>query len=112
MFALLIHSFKFFRSEFYEFCMDERLGTHLNAPSMYLHRNESLNADKIPLEMLVAVKGSFEANEAESNRLVRYVQLIKAFAPVFPSFSRHRGLKARNAGWRPQFRHLDFERPQ
>ncbi len=29
----------FSRSEFYEFCMDEKFGTHVNAPSMYLPMN-------------------------------------------------------------------------
>ena len=37
--------------------MDERLGTHLNAPSMYQHHNGSLTADKIPLHNLVQVPG-------------------------------------------------------
>jgi hypothetical protein len=56
--AQLLFSLSHFRSEFYEFCMDEKLGTHLNAPSMYQHHNGSLTADRLPVEMLVRVKGS------------------------------------------------------
>eukprot|EP00095_Tigriopus_kingsejongensis_P003730 maker-scaffold357_size197762-snap-gene-0.44 protein:Tk03730 transcript:maker-scaffold357_size197762-snap-gene-0.44-mRNA-1 annotation:"hypothetical protein BN940_13346" len=44
-----------FRSEYFEFCMDERLGTHINAPKMYHHLNGSLTTDHIPLERLVNV---------------------------------------------------------
>lgn len=41
------------RSEYYEFCMDEKLGTHLNAPSMYQHREGTMTAEALPLSMLV-----------------------------------------------------------
>ncbi len=38
--------------------MDEKLGTHLNAPSMYQHRrNGTVTADKLPLDVLVRVRG-------------------------------------------------------
>ncbi|TRY68783.1 hypothetical protein TCAL_03069, partial [Tigriopus californicus] len=44
-----------FRSEYFEFCMDERLGTHINAPKMYHHINGSFSTDHIPLERLINV---------------------------------------------------------
>lgn len=43
------------RSEYFEFCMDERLGTHINAPKMYHHINGSFSTDHIPLERLLNV---------------------------------------------------------
>ena len=46
-----------FRSEYYEFCMDEKLGTHLNAPSMYQHRDGTMTAEALPLSMLVRAQG-------------------------------------------------------
>ena len=49
----------FSRSEFYEFCMDEMLGTHVNAPSMYLPLNHSLTADNLPLRLMVNVPGQY-----------------------------------------------------
>ena len=47
----------FCRSEYYEFCMDEKLGTHLNAPSMYQHREGTMTAEALPLSMLVRAQG-------------------------------------------------------
>ena len=44
----------FFRSEFYDLCMGEKLGTHINAPSTFQHyRNKSWSVDQIPIEFLV-----------------------------------------------------------
>jgi len=44
------------RSEYYDFCMGEKQGTHINAPSTYHHyRNGSLTVDKLPVSYLVHV---------------------------------------------------------
>ena len=39
------------RAEQYDFCISEKLGTHINAPSTYLKNNQSV--DRIPLHFLV-----------------------------------------------------------
>ena len=52
--------FYFFRSEFYDFCMGEKLGTHINAPSTYQHyRNGSWSVDQIPINFLVNIPSKY-----------------------------------------------------
>ena len=54
------HCFFDFRSEFYDFCMGEKLGTHINAPSTYQHyRNGSWSVDQIPINFLVNVPSKY-----------------------------------------------------
>ena len=52
--------------------MDEKLGTHLNAPAMYLHLNGTQTTDKLPLEILVNVPG----------RSMIFQALVKTAVPV------------------------------
>ena len=50
-----------FRSEFFDFCMGEKQGTHINAPSTYHHyQNGSLTVDKLPVSSLVHIPGKFK----------------------------------------------------
>ena len=42
--------------------MDEKLGTHLNAPSMYQHREGTMTAEALPLSMLVRAQGQPRVN--------------------------------------------------
>ena len=48
------------RAEQYDFCISEKLGTHINAPSTYLKNNQSV--DRIPLHFLVHLPGLCKAN--------------------------------------------------
>jgi hypothetical protein len=50
------------RSEYFDFCSSEKLGTHINAPRTYQHNaNHSQTVDRIPLNHLVNLPGGAHA---------------------------------------------------
>ena len=60
---IFFFSFFFFRSQHFDLCLGEKLGTHINAPSTYQsnvghnHKNANQTVDEIPLKYLVNVPG-------------------------------------------------------
>ena len=67
--------FYFFRSEFYDFCMGEKLGTHINAPSTYQHyRNGSWSVDQIPINFLVNIPSKYITwQKCEARNIIRII---------------------------------------
>lgn len=96
------------RSESLEFCMDEKLGTHIVAPKMYHHLNGSLSADNIPLDRLVNVPAVVIDLHSPSNMHDRMLTLDHVFR-----WEEKHGVIPENAyvilrsGWSHNFRQTD-----
>lgn len=98
------------RSEYFDFCTSEKLGTHINAPRTYRQVNDSHPVDRIPLKLLINIPGivvDLPASEDEDDKSAMLTRKnLEAWEDDYGKIP-HGAFVILRTGWSVFFKHQD-----